>query len=311
MSKFSLRAILILFCLLASVFIFSVYTRPALAQENETLPTGDFKDLREAGIAEVAAVIDPKTIQLVDGRIVRLSELDFPDYDPDNPGPLSVMAMDVLQDMLTNKSVYLHQTAKKDFGRTNQMGHHLAHIERQSDKAWAQGALLALGLARAKTTQRNPEMADQMYRLERQAREAKSGIWAEDAGYPVLTPEQAMGRLQSFQIIEGTVHSATIKQNRIYINFGADWRTDFTISIAPQSRRLFSRAGLDPLQWNGRKIRVRGWLEEYNGPYIEIDHPQALEFLDSPPAAPAQNPVTQPLPDASEEPMVKSIQTIR
>jgi endonuclease YncB( thermonuclease family) len=305
-----LRAILIFFWLLTSFFA-SFFPRAGFAEPLSELPQGDFGSLRDIGIAEVAAVIDPKTVQLVDGRVIRLSGLDFPDYNPDDPGPLSVTALEILQDMLNGQTVYVFQTVKKDVGRTNQMGHHLAHLQRQSDQTWVQGALLSLGLARAKTTQRNPEMAQQMFALEQQARESKIGIWTQDAGYPILTPEQAGDHLQSFQIVEGKIHSVSIRQNRIYINFGADWRSDFTVSIAPAGRRLFSKAGMDPLQWNGWTVRVRGWVESYNGPYIEIDHPQTLEIIDQ--AVPAQipeNQSAQPLPEPSEAPIVKTIQNI-
>jgi micrococcal nuclease len=30
---------------------------------------------------------------------------------------------------------------------------------------------------------------------------------------------------------------------------------------------------------NGKTIRVRGWVRNYNGPLIEITHPQQIEVL--------------------------------
>jgi len=65
----------------------------------------------------------------------------------------------------------------------------------------------------------------------------------------------------------------------VYLNFGKNWRDDFTVSIAPENKRVFSKQSINPLEWNGKILRVRGWVEDYNGAYIEIDHPQAVEVL--------------------------------
>jgi len=120
-------------------------------------------------------------------------------------------------------------------------------------------------------------MAEQLYALEAEARKDKIGIWAEESA--ILTPEEAERHINSFQIVKGRVRSAAIKQNRIYLNFGHNWRTDFTVSIAPEDRKFFSKAGYNPLEWNGRDVRVRGWIEDYNGAYIEINHPTAIEIM--------------------------------
>jgi len=47
---------------------------------------------------------------------------------------------------------------------------------------------------------------------------------------------------------------------RIYLNFGDDWRTDFTVSVAPVDNDLFEEAGIDLLSLAGQRIRIRGWL---------------------------------------------------
>ena len=30
----------------------------------------------------------------------------------------------------------------------------------------------------------------------------------------------------------------------------------------------------------GKRIRVRGWLRSYNGPVIDVTHPEQIELLD-------------------------------
>lgn len=262
--------ILILFLILANPFVNAAY-----AETVPRLPSGDFSELRRTGMVNVKAVIDPQTIQLEDGHIVRLTGIDFPDFNPDEPGDFSLTAMQILRDMLVGKTVLLYQTVNREEGRINRMGQDIAQVQRESDKVWVQGTLLSLGLARVRTAQRNPEMAQQMYDLELAAMKDKAGIWENYS--KVLPPEEAEAHEGSFQIVEGRIESAALKQNRIYLNFGKDWKTDFTISIAPEDKRAFSKQNLDPLQWNGKQVRVRGWIESYNGPYMQISHPAAIE----------------------------------
>ena len=224
----------------------------------------------------VKRIIDPQTIQLSNGKIVSLVGIRFPDFNGQQIGDLALTAQKVLKDMLEQEKVILHLTPKKNWGRTNRMGHTLAHLERERDGAWVQGALLRLGLAQVMTGQRNPELAEQMYALEETARKEKLGIWEQTT---IINAEDTPSHINSYQIIEGRVESVANKNNRIYINFGKDWRTDFTISIKSEDKRHFSKRSVSPLSWGGKNLRVRGWIGEYNGPYVNINHPEAVQIL--------------------------------
>lgn len=125
-----------------------------------------------------------------------------------------------------------------------------------------------------------------LYALERGARRARQGRWATPAFTPLSATDsqalfQALGR---FRIVEGDIMTARDVRGRLYLNFGADWRTDFTASIAPADlKRWRDEAGYpwlaDPSQLTGARVRIRGWLESYNGPSLVIDHPGALEIV--------------------------------
>lgn len=274
---FKSSPILLIFALLASI----LWVTPADAQTEaapiETLPSVVFKDLKDVDTSEVLEVISPVTMKLANGDIVRLSGIHLTDYTTEYAGPFALTALKILKDMLEGQKVTIYQTKKKDWGRTNRMGHMLAHVELQSDGSWAQGTLVRLGLALVKTSQRNPEMSEELYALEALAREEKLGIWAEA---PLIrTPKETEKHFNSFQIVEGKILSAALKKNRVYFNFGSNWRDDFTVSIAPEDKRIFSKAQINPLEWNGKTVRVRGWVEDYNGAYIEIDHPEAVEII--------------------------------
>lgn len=243
-----------------------------------TLPTTDFKTLREDKTDIVKEIIDPLTFRLESTGIVRLSALDIPDLNPYQPGPLAESALTILRDMLENRRVVLYQTLDRERGRSNRLQQKLYHISIEENNSWVQGVLVRLGLARVRTDKSNPEMAAELYALEIMARSENLGLWADEAN-TIRTPENAENFLNSFQIVEGTVMSAARKQNNIFLNFGNDWRKDFTVSIPSSQVKLFNKANINPLDLNGKKIRVRGWIRSYNGAYIEIDHPETIEIV--------------------------------
>jgi hypothetical protein len=80
-------------------------------------------------------------------------------------------------------------------------------------------------------------------------------------------------------LIEGRVADAVKIKGQVYLNFGQDWRKDFTITLKAKVARLFAKAGVDPLGFKGRMVRVRGWLKKYNGPMIEASHPEQIEVI--------------------------------
>ena len=148
-------------------------------------------------------------------------------------------------------------------------------------ETWIQGELLRLGLARVYSFPDNRSRVSEMLALERDARQAQRGIWALPY-YAIRNSDvdTLNDQLGTFQLIEGrTVDAADVKGN-VYLNFGSDWRTDFTISISKKSRRLFDKASLDPAAWTGRSFRVRGWLTKRNGLMIRATHPEQIELLD-------------------------------
>ena len=74
--------------------------------------------------------------------------------------------------------------------------------------------------------------------------------------------------------------TASVTRGRAFINFGADYRTDFTVTIEPEDMRTFRQAKFDVAALAGKRVRVRGWVEFYNGPEITIATPAAIEVLE-------------------------------
>jgi hypothetical protein len=88
-----------------------------------------------------------------------------------------------------------------------------------------------------------------------------------------------------FTLVEGSVRRVAERGQRIYLNFGNDWRWDFTIIVPPAMTRT-SGADLARLRsLTGSRVRVRGWIERRNGPAIEISNLREIEVLSGMPMA--------------------------
>src|SRR5450759_1657540 len=91
--------------------------------------------------------------------------------------------------------------------------------------------------------------------------------------YPPLSAEN-LTRLQAergrFALVEGNVLSVRESGATIYVNFGRRWTRDFTVIILRRLSHAFTAAGIEPKKLEGRRIRVRGWLEQRGGPIITL-----------------------------------------
>jgi hypothetical protein len=120
-------------------------------------------------------------------------------------------------------------------------------------------------------------MHDILMQTEEKARAGRHGFWS-DPAYAVKTPDNVYRYGNSFQIVEGKILGVAVKNDYAYLNFGSDWKTDFTISLPRGGWRRFG-ADVDFTAWRGRVVRIRGWVENRNGPMIELTNPEQIEFI--------------------------------
>ena len=226
----------------------------------------------------VAAIVDGDTLFIDDGTEVRLVGIQAPKPSLGRAGfapwPLADRAKAALGELSRDRTVTLSYGG----ARRDRHGRALAHLH-GSDDTWIQGELLRRGLARVYSFRDNRACVREMLALEREARRAGRGMWRLDR-YAVRSLAEAPRHSGSFQLVEGRVLEVATVRRRAYLNFGEDWRTDFTVAIAPRDRRLFLDEGVDPTRFEGRRVRVRGWLRRYNGPLIEVTHPEQIEIVD-------------------------------
>lgn len=264
--------------LLFLITLFALCGFPAMAQD-APIAGPDLSPLKRTGIGRVDQVLDGLTIVLKDKKIIRLSSIDIPDHAYPDGGTINLAAKAALEKLLpSGTEVLIYQTRQAKLGRTNRLGQELAHLVKKDDGTWVNGALVENGYARAMPSDTNGEHTKTLYALEDKARAAKLLLWT-DKGWPVLTPERAGEGMGEYRIVQGTVQSAATVKNNLYLNFGKNWKEDFTIMLTPAIRRELARHGIDPLALTHKTIRARGYIRDYNGPFMELENALRLEIL--------------------------------
>ena len=262
---------------LAAIFLLVLTVKAADAASGSAiqLPAGLALDTE----AEVVEVIDGNTVLLDDGETVRLAGIEAPKRANGDAAssmePLAEKARQTLAHLVLGRLVglALGGVPRDRYGRLR------GHLVRSDDGIWIQGALLAAGLARVHSLVDDRAAVAEMLVIEHRARSARLGIWSQPR-YRVRTAGEADDGRHSFQLVEGRVRAAAVVRGRGYLNFGDDWREDFTVSIAPRDRRRFEAAGVAVEDYEGRLVRVRGWVDSFNGPMIEATHPEQIEVLE-------------------------------
>ncbi len=237
--------------------------------------------LKPGGWINVTRVVDGDTVEfspLTDvATVVRLVGIQAPKLPLGRKGfrkwPLADQSKLALQRLSAGRQLRLSYGGR----RMDRHGRLLAHLH-DGKGTWIQGEMLKKGMARVYSFADNRAVVGDMLALEGKARGARRGLWAHSF-YQVRDQAKAGRFIGGFQLIEGRVLDVAVVRGRAYLNFGANWRTDFTISLNKKALRIFRRAKLDLSSLKGQRVRVRGWIKSYNGPMIGASHPEQIEVL--------------------------------
>jgi len=223
--------------------------------------------LTALGTATVAAVLDGGTLMLDDGRELRLAGVE-----------IAAGSRDALQALAGGQALRLERLGPEQ----DRYGRLMAFAFTGDSGQSLQSALLEQGRARVSARIGAKPCAEALLTMERAARAAKQGLWAN----PNFAPLQAenLTQLQAdrgrFALVEGKVLSVRESGATIYANFGRRWTRDFTVIILKRQQRTFAAAGVEPKQLEGRRIRVRGWIEQRGGPVVMAEAPEQIELID-------------------------------
>ena len=224
----------------------------------------------------VARVLAGDRLQLEDGREVRLAGIRVA---PAASGDAEVagLARAARAALAAQIEGRMARLALED-AAIDRYGALAAQVER-GDGLWLQGVLLEQGLAQVQTRPGETLRAAEMLARERIARAAGRGLWR----HPAFAPRRAdrlADAVGSFRIVQGEVVRVAPTERYVYLNFGADWRSDFTVRLRrAELDQGFARSDIAIERLAGRLVEVRGYVLEAGGPLIEVSHPEQIEVL--------------------------------
>jgi endonuclease YncB( thermonuclease family) len=229
--------------------------------------------LEPIGNAEVAAVRDGRTLMLRDGRELRLAAIETPGAGQ------AASAKAALTALADGHALILKRRGANESDRYGRL---LAFAFLPDAAQSLQQAMLEQGAARVSGRIGDKACADALLTTERAARAAKRGLWADPnfAPLPAENLTQMAAERGHFALVEGKVLSVRESGGTIYMNFGRRWTRDFSVTIANRQRRAFTAAGVEPKTLEGRRIRVRGWIEQRGGPIIDAAAPEQIEIIE-------------------------------
>lgn len=233
------------------------------------------KDLQKGERGRVARVVDGDTLEMEGGLRVHLVSVEAP-----RESPWDAKARAALERLALQREVELRYGGLARLPKSERYPNEaaLAHVFVHTEGGrwiWAQQALLREGLVRVHTRKDNLARVDRLLADEAKARAAKLGLWAERR-YQIKQADQPI-EAGGFSVVEGTVRSVQETEQRLYLNFGDDYRTDFTVLVVLADLPNFT--GLDPKGLVNRRVRVRGFVTDRGGPLIRADHAAQIELL--------------------------------
>lgn len=231
----------------------------------------------------VVSVTDGDTVVLDNDLVVRLIGTQAPKLPLGREGfeawPLADEAQLALEELVLGQRVIVRYGGedRDRYGRV--LGQMFVDIG--GEELWVQEKMVIDGLARVYSFPDNRSCLATLLEAESRARTMRLGIWT-NPYYEIRRadrPEALLERRDHYELVEGRVLLADAAGQGVYLNFGRYWKEDFTVLISGGALRLFADSGLDPLMLEGALVRVRGWVDERDGPRIEVTHPEQIEVL--------------------------------
>jgi len=164
-------------------------------------------------------------------------------------------------------------------GEPNRWGVISVRARIAGQQATLQEMMISAGAARVSPTSDDVEFIDHLLMLEQAARAAQRGLWLLP-DYRVRSSLAAGDTVGGFHLIEGVVKQAKLVKARFYLNFGDDYRTDFTAGTVSANYRRWLKRDFDMEALRSARVRIRGFVVWINGPSIDLAHMKQIEILE-------------------------------
>lgn len=228
----------------------------------------------EPAVDRVVSVTEHGELRLASGRLAKLSGIRLAS-DPGARG----RALDRLRKSAgLDAQTAAFGTSVDRWGRTPA----IVVLNREGGATDLARDLVASGLALADVGEADQLCRSDLLGLERDARDLGLGLWGADADRVVTAEdlERLKQRIGGFAVVEGRIRSVGERSRRTYLNFGRDWANDFTVTIPQPAWDTMRHRGMTADGLRGRRIRVRGVVEEWRGPAITLGSADLLEVLE-------------------------------
>lgn len=223
----------------------------------------------------VADGVDGDTLRLADGRTIHVAGIEaVKSGSADAPEEaLAAAARDeILRLAAGGVAIGMPQPAAADrYGRLH------ASVWLVDGRS-AAAAQVAAGFARVRLFPGEKACLANLLAAESEARAARRGLWALPA-YAVRRADDPSlpARTGLYDLVEGRIASIGHGKLMVFLDFGRDYRRDFTIMV-PLAMVDTLPLPVDALK--GRRVRVRGVIEASGGPAIRLGGPHEIELLD-------------------------------
>ncbi|GEP04499.1 DNA-binding protein [Methylobacterium oxalidis] len=149
------------------------------------------------------------------------------------------------------------------------------------------GGLVAEGLAHVDAGEGDALCRPALLRLEEAARRRGLGVWRR----PVREAKDGAGlRAEAgrFVVAEGRIRSVGVRPSRTYLDFVRRGEDGLTVTVSKRTWRRLQEHGFDAAGLRGRAVRVRGVVEVWRGPVLDVASAEMIEVLDSEGAEPRE-----------------------
>ncbi|MDD5195378.1 MAG: thermonuclease family protein [Candidatus Omnitrophica bacterium] len=231
---------------------------------------------------QVADVIDGDTIRLANGKLLRYIGIDTPESRIKkgssfiyNPQPGAVEATKFNKSLVSGKKIRI----EFDVQKTDKYGRLLGYC--YVGDTFVNARLIKEGYAVLLTYPPNVKYTDLFVKLQKEAREARRGLWG---AYAVIEHTQADRYINQVRTVRGKILNTHRTKKCTLLNFSNNSKEDFTIVIFANSYRFFENAGIDPVTfYKGKTVEISGRIRSYNGPEIIANTPQDIEVIETAP----------------------------
>lgn len=223
--------------------------------------------------AEPSAAFDGRSVTL-GGREHVLSDIIAPSMTLSaSREPASEFAAAAIREIVRQGAPLPSASMKKDrWGRAEGAVRWRADDGRETT---LQEMMLSQGAARVAPETDDFDFIERCFAAEKAARRARLGLWGFDA-YRIRSAEKAE-LSWGYQIYAGMIRAASERRGRIFFNFGDNFRSDFTATVAKGAFRRWKNR-IDLQSAAGMRVEVRGPVERINGPSIELLHEMQLRL---------------------------------